>query len=163
MRIIHRELVKTAPADAMISNRQSINIPASSRPSPRLSCRVGGVVVACSAGVLFPVVFVLFRSAPELSNSFGIMRFNCGFPLACLADGGAVPFSFLIHRLGFPRCSCHVLSCDVIGDVISLGGLPCLPYRVMSSPVVIRFAFPLPAPHRLALSPRRACRGAGSD
>lgn len=36
------ELVKTAPTDAIISNRQSINVPVSSRPSPRLSCRRAG-------------------------------------------------------------------------------------------------------------------------
>ena len=34
------------------------------------------------AGVLFPVVFVLFRFAPELSISSGIMRFNCGLSSA---------------------------------------------------------------------------------
>lgn len=43
------ELIKTVPTDAMISNRQSINVPASSRPSPRLSCRVGGAAADCSA------------------------------------------------------------------------------------------------------------------
>lgn len=45
----YSELVKTAPADAMISVNQSINVPASSRPSPRLSCRAGGAAIACSA------------------------------------------------------------------------------------------------------------------
>lgn len=48
-----RELVKTAPADAMFSNRQSINITVSSRPSPRLSCRAGGAAIAYPAASRF--------------------------------------------------------------------------------------------------------------
>lgn len=47
------ELVKTAPADVMISNRQSINAPASFRLPPRLSCRVSGAAVDCLAGTYF--------------------------------------------------------------------------------------------------------------
>lgn len=49
----YSELVKTVPADAMISVNQSINVPASSRPSPRLSCRASVAAVACSAGSHF--------------------------------------------------------------------------------------------------------------
>lgn len=44
------ELDKTAPTDAMISNRQSLNVPASSRPSPRPSCRRAGRSGCCLLG-----------------------------------------------------------------------------------------------------------------
>lgn len=81
MRIICGELVKTAPADVMISNRQSINTPASSCPAP--VSRAGWRGVCCLLGdVSFPVVFVLFRLVPELNISSGIIRLCCDFLLA---------------------------------------------------------------------------------
>ena len=131
------ELVKTAPTDAMISNQsinQSINAPASSRPSPRFSCRAGGATVVLLGCGLFPVIFVYFRLAPELSISSGIMRLCCGFLLAYRA---VFPFLFR-HRSAWPRCSCCARSCDVIGMssampsvsaacLLPLGDVPCCP------------------------------------
>lgn len=76
------ELVKTAPADTMISNRQSINAPASSL-SP-LVVSSGGAAVAYPGDVSFPVIFVLFRCVPELNIFLGIMRFSCVILIAYL-------------------------------------------------------------------------------
>lgn len=97
------ELVKTAPADAMISMRQSISQSISlPRLVPLPVCRVvwsGRLLLL--GGVSFPVIFVYFRLAPELSISSGIMRLCCGFLLACRA-GDVIGSAFLfIILLGF--------------------------------------------------------------
>ena len=76
------ELVKTAPTDTMISNRQSINAPASSL-SP-LVVSSGGAAVAYPGDVSFLVIFVLFRCVPELNIFLGIMRFSCVILIAYL-------------------------------------------------------------------------------
>ena len=95
----------------------------------------------CSfCGVSFPVIFVYFRSAPELNIFSGIMRLCCDFLLDCLA-GDVIGFAFLsITRLGFPAARA------VSARVMSSGchrsrRIACLPYPVMSSIAVIRFAF----------------------
>lgn len=80
---------------------QSMFLP---RPVPLPASRVGRAGRLLLLGsVSFPVIFVLFRCVPELSISSGIMRFSCGFLLACLAAMSSVSFFFLsAPRLGFP-------------------------------------------------------------
>lgn len=129
-------------------------------PVPRVGGR-GGAAVACLGDVSFPVIFVLFRFAPELNISSGIMRFICVVLLAYLA---AFPLSLRHHSARFPRYSCRVRSGDVImmSSVMSSISAGCLLTPRRCSFVVIRFALPRFAPRRLVFTPRLSCRGAGS-
>lgn len=102
------ELVKTAPMDAMISINQYHCLVSSLSPSV---VSAGGATVVLLGCGLFPVIFVYFRLAPELSISSGIMRLCCGFLLAYRA---VFPFLFR-HRSAWTRCSFRARSCDVIG------------------------------------------------
>ena len=161
------ELVKTVPTDAMIFNRQTINQSinqcfrlVSSLSPPVVSGKRGDYCSFC--GVSFPVIFVYFRSAPELNIFSGIMRLCCDFLLDCLA-GDVIGFAFLsITRLGFPAARA------VSARVMSSGchrsrRVACLPYPVMSSIAVIRFAFPC-SPFIVSLSrPARRVGGRGAD
>lgn len=130
-------------------------------PVPRVGGR-GGAAVACLGDVSFPVIFVLFRFAPELNISSGIMRFICVVLLAYLA---AFPLSLRHHSARFPRYSCRVRSGDVImmSSVMSSISAGCLlTYRVMSSPSSFASPFPGSPPRRLVFPPRLSCRGTGS-
>lgn len=109
--------------------------------------------------VSFPVVFVLFRSAPELSIFSGIVRLSCGFLLDCLAAMSLVSFFSFRPSARFPLLlvPCPLWRCH--RRCRRSRRFACLPYRVMSSIVVIRFALPRFAPHRLVSSPRPPGRG----
>lgn len=147
------ELGKTAPTDAIISNRQSINqCPCLVSPPPRPSCRRAGRDDRCLlGGVSFPVIFVYFRFALELSIFSGIIWFSC---VVLLAYWEVFPFPFR-HHSAWPRCSCRARSGDIIGDVIMMSSVSavCLLTPRVMFPVVFASPFPVrPSSSRL-LSP----------
>lgn len=160
MRIVCGELVKTAPADVIISNRQLNQYPClvSSISPSVVSCGRGGYFLLC--GVSFPVIFVLFRCVPELSISSGIMRLCCDFLLACRA-GGVIVFAFLsITLLGFHVA--RAVSARVMPSAMSsvsagclLPALRCLPSSSLRLSLL--------APRRLAPRPALRVVGRGAD
>lgn len=154
------ELVKTAPADVIISNRQLNQYPClvSSISPSVVSCGRGGYFLLC--GVSFPVIFVLFRCVPELSISSGIMRLCCDFLLACRA-GGVIVFAFLsITLLGFQVA--RAVSARVMSSAMSSVSAGCLlpALRCLPSSSLRLSLF---APRRLAPRPALRVVGRGAD
>lgn len=159
MRIVCGELVKTAPADVIISNRQLNQI-----SLPRLVhlpvCRVvwaGRLFLALRCLISGYFCIIPVRSGIEhfFWNNAAMLRF-----LACLSGGRRHRFRFSFHHSArFPRCSCCVCSGDAVGDVIGLGWL--LASRSAMSPVVLASPFPA-RPSSSRSSPRSSCRGTGS-
>lgn len=107
-------------------------------------------------GVSFPVIFVLFRLAPELNIFSGIMLLCCDFLPACRA-GDVIGSAFLfITLLGSPAARA------VPARVMSSVSAVCLLAARRCPFIVIRFAPPRFASRRLVFPPRLSCRGTGS-
>ena len=123
---------------------------------------MGGAAVVCLlGGVSFPVIFVLFRFAPELSIFPGIVRFNCVVLLAYRGRCSRFRFSSLGLSTLLVPCllwQCHRWMSSATSSVSAV----CLltPRRCPSSSSLRPSLFAL---HRLVVSLRLACRGTGSQ
>lgn len=159
MRIICDELIKTAPMDAIISVNQSISL---SRLVSLPAYRVVGRGGHCLFGwVSFPVIFVLFRLAPELSIFSGIIRFSCGFLLTCLAAMLSVSF-FFFPPLGSVSLAARAVSALAMSSVMSSVSAICL-LAVLRRPLSSSLRLSLFAPRRLATLPVHRVGGRGAD
>lgn len=151
------ELIKTAPTDAMIPNRQLNQCPClvSSLSPSVVSCGRGGCCLLCD--ISFPVVFVLFRLTPELSIFLGIIRLCCDFLLAFrVGDVIDSAFFLFITWLGSAARAVPALVMSSVSAVCLLA----LSGDVIT--IVIRFAFLRFAPRRLAPRPAHHVGGRGA-